>query len=71
MLAVDYLIANTDRHLNNFGALRNAGTLDWIGFAPVYDSGSSLWHDRETPEIHPGADQGSKPSGPGTASRSG
>jgi hypothetical protein len=45
MLAIDYLIANTDRHYNNFGFVRNAETLAWLGVAPVYDSGTSLWHD--------------------------
>ena len=43
---LDYLIANEDRHFNNFGVLRNAETLEWIGPAPVYDSGSSLGYDK-------------------------
>ena len=46
MLVLDYIIANEDRHLNNFGALRNAETLEWIGMAPIYDSGSSLGYDK-------------------------
>jgi len=46
MLTLDYLIANKDRHMNNFGAIRNAETLEWIGLAPVYDSGTSLWHNQ-------------------------
>ena len=46
MIVVDYLILNEDRHLNNFGALRNAETLQWIGMAPIYDSGSSLGYDK-------------------------
>lgn len=46
MMVLDYIIANEDRHLNNFGALRNAETLEWIGMAPIYDSGSSLGYDR-------------------------
>lgn len=45
MLCVDYLIANEDRHTNNFGAVRNANTLEWIGPAPIFDCGTSLWHD--------------------------
>lgn len=45
MLVTDYLIVNEDRHLNNFGAVRNAETLEWAGMAPVYDSGTSLWLD--------------------------
>ncbi|GIP17457.1 hypothetical protein J40TS1_30990 [Paenibacillus montaniterrae] len=43
MIVVDYLIANEDRHQNNFGVIRHAETLEWIGAAPIYDSGSSLW----------------------------
>ena len=45
MLAVDYLIVNEDRHFNNFGAVRNAETLEWIGMAPIFDSGTSMWFD--------------------------
>jgi hypothetical protein len=45
MLTVDFIIANTDRHYNNFGAIRNAVSLEWVGHAPIYDSGTSLWHD--------------------------
>ncbi|NLN64588.1 MAG: excisionase [Clostridiaceae bacterium] len=48
LLAVDYLIANTDRHMNNIGAVRNAVTLEWRGLAPVFDCGTSLWHDQST-----------------------
>ncbi|MCL2088660.1 MAG: excisionase [Oscillospiraceae bacterium] len=46
MLTLDYLIANKDRHMSNFGAVRNAQTLEWTGLAPVYDSGTSLWHNK-------------------------
>lgn len=46
MIVLDYIIANEDRHLNNFGVIRNAETLEWLGFAPVYDSGSSLGYDK-------------------------
>jgi len=45
MLTLDYLIVNEDRHFNNFGAIRDAETLEWLGPAPIYDSGTSLWHD--------------------------
>ena len=44
MLSVDFLIANTDRHLNNFGILRNPVTLEWVSMAPVFDSGNSLFY---------------------------
>lgn len=46
MIVLDYIIANEDRHLNNFGAIRNAETLEWLGMAPIYDSGSSLGYDK-------------------------
>lgn len=46
MIVLDYIIANEDRHLNNFGAVRNAETLEWLGFASIYDSGSSLGYDK-------------------------
>ena len=49
MIVLDYLILNEDRHLNNFGALRNAETLEWLGMAPIYDSGSSLGYDKTIP----------------------
>jgi hypothetical protein len=47
LLTVDYIIANEDRHWNNFGLLRNAETLEWLGLAPVYDSGTSLWYNTQ------------------------
>lgn len=51
MLTIDYIIANTDRHLNNFGAIRNADTLEWIGMAPIFDSGTSLWCEQSIDQI--------------------
>jgi len=45
MIVLDYIIANYDRHWVNFGFIRNAETLDWLGMAPIFDSGSSLWGD--------------------------
>jgi len=57
MLVVDYCIANTDRHYNNFGFVRNVDTLEWLGLAPVYDSGTSMWHHTQ----FVGREQESKP----------
>ena len=51
MLVLDYIISNEDRHLNNFGFLRNAGTLEWLGAAPIFDSGTSLWYNTLTEHI--------------------
>jgi hypothetical protein len=47
MLTVDYIIANEDRHFNNFGCVRSADTLKWLGLAPVFDSGTSLWYNTQ------------------------
>jgi hypothetical protein len=61
MLVVDYIIANTDRHFNNIGFVRNAETLEYYGLAPVYDTGNSLWHESGADEIFESNDVQSKP----------
>ena len=45
MLIADFLLANEDRNLNNFGFIRNVETLKFIGCAPLFDHGNSLWFD--------------------------
>lgn len=61
MIAVDYLIANTDRHFNNFGVIRHAETLEWLGPAPIFDCGTAMWHDQFTNMIGPAFKLPSKP----------
>ena len=62
MLALDYIIVNEDRHLNNFGLIRNAETLEYTSAAPIYDNGTSMWFNTATPNIKAGArDISSKP----------
>ncbi|MCH1941255.1 hypothetical protein [Holdemania massiliensis] len=51
MIVCDYIIANYDRHYRNFGAIRNITTLEWVGIAPIFDSGSSLWATQPTSAI--------------------
>ena len=51
MMVFDYLIGNTDRHLNNFGVVRDSRTLEWRGFAPLFDSGTSMGCDLEADDI--------------------
>lgn len=51
MMVVDYLIANENRHQNNFGVIRDVKKLNFIGSAPLFDSGTSLWFDKPTPMI--------------------
>ena len=44
---------NEDRHLNNFGIIRNVNTLEWVDVAPIFDNGQSLnirYYDDE--ELH-------------------
>lgn len=43
MLISDFLLANEDRDLNNFGFIRNVETLKFVGCAPLFDQGNSLW----------------------------
>lgn len=45
MIVCDYIIANKDRHFNNFGVIRDVNTLKFIGVAPLFDNGCSLWYD--------------------------
>ena len=45
MIAIDYIIGNTDRHTGNFGIIREANTLDWIEMVPIFDNGNSFCHD--------------------------
>ncbi len=61
MIVLDYIIANEDRHLNNFGLLRNAETLEWLGFAPIFDSGSSMGYDKVAAQIRAERDITCKP----------
>ena len=51
MIVVDFLLANEDRHQNNFGLIRNAESLEWIGVAPIFDSGSALGYDKLASQI--------------------
>lgn len=47
MFTCDYILANHDRHYGNFGAIRNVETLEYTRFAPIFDTGSSLWCNKE------------------------
>lgn len=51
LMAIDFLIENTDRHYGNFGFIRNVNTLKFVGAAPVFDSGTSLWCEALNSEI--------------------
>ncbi len=50
MFILDYIIMNEDRHLNNFGIIRDVNTLEWLDVAPIFDNGQSLnleYYDEE------------------------
>lgn len=61
MLVLDFIIANEDRHFFNFGVLRNAETLEYIGFAPIYDNGNSLGYSQRVSQIRQQSDIVCKP----------
>lgn len=42
MYILDFLIMNEDRHLNNFGIIRDVNALEWLDIAPIFDNGQSL-----------------------------
>ena len=53
MYILDFLIMNEDRHINNFGIIRDVNTLKWLDIAPIFDNGQSLnieYYDEE--EMH-------------------
>lgn len=53
MYILDFLIMNEDRHLNNFGIIRDVNTLKWVSVAPIFDNGQSLnisYYDED--ELH-------------------
>lgn len=44
-IMTDFIISNTDRHMNNFGIIRDSKTLKWLKMAPIFDSGNSMFYD--------------------------
>jgi hypothetical protein len=61
MLVVDYIIGNVDRHFNNFGYIRDSKTLEYKGFAPIYDCGDAFWHNEDIASIKNDGNTTSKP----------
>ena len=51
MLLVDFLLGNEDRHLHNFGLLRDAKTLRFLAAAPIFDTGSSLGYQMKDEQL--------------------
>lgn len=42
MFLLDYIMLNEDRHLNNFGIIRDVQTLEWKRICPIFDTGRSM-----------------------------
>ena len=42
MFVVDYLMMNEDRHMKNFGVIRNVDTLEWVRATPIFDTELSM-----------------------------
>ncbi len=52
MFVVDYLMMNKDRHLKNFGIIRNVNSLKWVRTAPIFDTGESMQCDELTENMN-------------------
>lgn len=48
-ILTDFVITNTDRHLNNFGVLRDSHSLQLLKPAPIFDSGNSMFYQGSIP----------------------
>lgn len=44
-ILTDFIITNTDRHLNNFGVIRDSNTFKLMKPAPIFDSGNSMFYN--------------------------
>ena len=42
MILLDLIMSNCDRHMNNYGVIRDINTLKWLDVSPIYDTGRSL-----------------------------
>ena len=52
MILLDAVLMNTDRHLRNFGVIRNVETLEWKRTAPIFDTGEAMNCGQLTKDIH-------------------
>lgn len=52
MFILDYIIMNFDRHMKNFGIIRNVNTLEWVRTTPIFDNGESMQCNKLTNEFN-------------------
>ncbi len=61
MLVFYYIIGNTDRHMNNFGIIRDADILEWLCSISLFDNGACMGCDLLTVDIVSGSGMDRKP----------
>lgn len=61
MIILDFLLVNNDRHLGNFGLLRDSNTLKFVGAAPLFDNGTSLGYNQPDGQLDLSDLEGCKP----------
>ena len=52
MFLIDYIVMNMDRHMKNFGIIRNVETLEWEKVTPIFDTGECMQCDKLLNEIN-------------------
>lgn len=51
-ILTDFVLTNTDRHLRNIAVLRDSNTLEFVGMAPIFDTGNSMFCDNPRLPLH-------------------
>lgn len=51
MILIDSITGNTDRHLGNFGFIREVTTGKFLGPAPLFDNGTAFWCWEAKPNV--------------------
>lgn len=52
MFLIDYIVMNMDRHMKNFGIIRNVETLKWERTTPIFDTGECMQCDKLLNEMN-------------------
>ena len=52
MFLIDYITLNFDRHMKNFGVIRNIENLNWEKLTPIFDTGECMECDKLDSEIN-------------------
>lgn len=52
MFLIDYIVMNFDRHLKNYGIIRNVQNLKWERVTPIFDTGEAMQCDKIVNEMN-------------------